>query len=234
MTSPAITSSPAPASIRSDPVPVTFAPYPSQADPRGTAASLDESLSAVRAALKSGQIGAVLVEPMLGRGGCVVPPVSFLPALRSLADEAGALLPFGQVAFAASAGRLGSAVTLNGQAIPLKLEGRPGSRLRLRLANACNARATRIRFDGVKVYVAAVDGQPADTFEPLKATLPFAPGTRYDLLLDLPTQSGPAGAIMALLGQGLPLANLIVAGDPVTQAGRSPIASIGPRPGILP
>lgn len=141
-------------------------------------------------------------------------------------DEAGALLPFGQVAFAASAGRLGSAVTLNGQAIPLKLEGRPGSRLRLRLANACNARATRIRFDGVKVYVAAVDGQPADTFEPLKATLPFAPGTRYDLLLDLPTQSGPAGAIMALVGQGLPLANLIVAGDPVTQAGRSPIASI--------
>ena len=46
----------------------------------------------MRAALATGDVGAVLVEPMLGRGGCVVPPASFLPALRSLADEAGALL----------------------------------------------------------------------------------------------------------------------------------------------
>lgn len=141
-------------------------------------------------------------------------------------DESGALLPFGQVEFAAAAGRLGNAVTLNGQPIPLALEGRPGARIRLRLANACNARAIRIRFDGVKVYVAAVDGQPADTFEPLKATLPFAPGTRYDLLLDLPKEAGSAGTITALVGQGLPLATLSVAGEPAAQSGRGPIASI--------
>ena len=141
-------------------------------------------------------------------------------------DESGALLPFGQVAFASAAGRLGNAVTLNGQPIPLALEGRPGSRVRLRLANACNARAIRIRFDGVKVYVAAVDGQPADTFEPLKATLPFAPGTRYDLLLDLPKEPGLAGTITALVGQGLPLATFTVSGEPAVQAGRGPIASI--------
>ena len=67
-------------------VPVTFAPYP------GELGDLDASLSAVRAALQTGSIGAVLVEPMLGRGGCVVPPSSFLPSLRALADEAGALL----------------------------------------------------------------------------------------------------------------------------------------------
>jgi 4-aminobutyrate aminotransferase-like enzyme len=81
-------------------VPVTFAPYPSRDDargPHGTAAALEESLTAVRAALKTGEIGAVLVEPMLGRGGCVVPPVSFLPALRSLADEASALLVLDEV-----------------------------------------------------------------------------------------------------------------------------------------
>ena len=141
-------------------------------------------------------------------------------------DESGALLPFGQVAFAAAAGRLGNAVTLNGQPIPLALEGRPGGRVRLRLANACNARAIRIRFDGVKVYVAAVDGQPADTFEPLKAILPFAPGTRYDLLLDLPKETGPAGTITALVGQGLPLATFNVSGEPVAPSGRGPITSI--------
>ncbi|CAO4167064.1 Multicopper oxidase family protein [Methylorubrum populi] len=141
-------------------------------------------------------------------------------------DEAGVLQPFGQVAFAAAAGRLGSVVTVNGRPIPLSLEARPGSRLRLRLANACNARALRIRFDGLKAFVAAVDGQPTDTFEPLKATLPFAPGTRYDLLLDLPSQAGPAGTITALIGQGLPLATLAATGEPLIQAGRGTIGSI--------
>lgn len=67
-------------------VPVTFAPFPR------SAADLDASLSAVRAALAGGDVGALLVEPVLGRGGCVVPPAALLPALRALADEAGALL----------------------------------------------------------------------------------------------------------------------------------------------
>ena len=78
-------------------VKVTFAPYPSRDDPRGASTALDETLSAIRAALASGEIGAVLVEPMLGRGGCVVPPAAFLPALRSLSDEAGALLVLDEI-----------------------------------------------------------------------------------------------------------------------------------------
>ncbi|MBS2017279.1 MAG: aspartate aminotransferase family protein [Deltaproteobacteria bacterium] len=65
---------------------VVFVPYPS------SVADLDASLGAVRAALKAGDVGAVLVEPMLGRGGCVTPPSSFLAALRSLTYEAEALL----------------------------------------------------------------------------------------------------------------------------------------------
>lgn len=72
-------------------VPVTFAPYPS------STAELDASLSAVRAALKGGDVGAIVVEPVLGRGGCVVPPSSFLAALRSLAFESDALLVFDEV-----------------------------------------------------------------------------------------------------------------------------------------
>lgn len=72
-------------------VPVTFAPYPA------SAAELDASLAAVRAALKGGDVGAVIVEPILGRGGCVVPPASFLAALRSLASEADALLVFDEI-----------------------------------------------------------------------------------------------------------------------------------------
>lgn len=137
----------------------------------------------------------------------------------------GTLAPFGQVAFAASSGRLGNALTVNGKPTPETIEAAPGTRLRLRLANACNARATRIRFDGLKAWVAAVDGQPTDTFEPLRATLPFPPGTRYDILLDVPGSAEPAGAVVALIGQGMPLARIIAKGEPV--AARPPVAPIG-------
>jgi 4-aminobutyrate aminotransferase/(S)-3-amino-2-methylpropionate transaminase len=65
---------------------VTFAPYPADA------ADLDESLSAVRAALEEGGHGAVLVEPLLGRGGVIDPPRGFWQALLELAHEYDALL----------------------------------------------------------------------------------------------------------------------------------------------
>ncbi|MGU3538972.1 multicopper oxidase family protein [Methylobacterium sp. A54F] len=141
-------------------------------------------------------------------------------------QEDATLLSFGQTAFAAAGGRLGNLVTVNGRPTPETFAARPGSRVRIRLGNACNARGTRLRFEGVKVYVAAVDGQPTDTFEPLRATLPFPPGTRYDLLVDLPAEPGAQGSIQALIGQGLTLATVTTKGEPVTEK-RPPIGPIG-------
>jgi 4-aminobutyrate aminotransferase/(S)-3-amino-2-methylpropionate transaminase len=63
---------------------VTFAPYPE--------GSAEASLTAVKRALARGDVGAVLIEPILGRGGCVVPPQGFLASLRSACDASGALL----------------------------------------------------------------------------------------------------------------------------------------------
>jgi 4-aminobutyrate aminotransferase/(S)-3-amino-2-methylpropionate transaminase len=65
---------------------VAFAKYPRSTE------DLDESLSGVKSALESGEIGAVVVEPLLGRGGCIVPPAAFLSELRGLSRRAGALL----------------------------------------------------------------------------------------------------------------------------------------------
>jgi 4-aminobutyrate aminotransferase/(S)-3-amino-2-methylpropionate transaminase len=65
---------------------VTFAPFPATDD------ALDESLAAVEKALDGGDVGAVLVEPVLGRGGCIVPPRSFLRELAALAKRSHALL----------------------------------------------------------------------------------------------------------------------------------------------
>ncbi len=66
---------------------VRFAPYP-DATPEASQASLN----AVETLLKKEPIGAIVVEPILGRGGIVVPPPDFLPELQRRAHAAGALL----------------------------------------------------------------------------------------------------------------------------------------------
>jgi 4-aminobutyrate aminotransferase/(S)-3-amino-2-methylpropionate transaminase len=64
---------------------VTFLPYPE--DEQSAARILEQA----RAELRRGVVGAVLVEPILGRGGCIVPPPAFLPALLRLGREHGAV-----------------------------------------------------------------------------------------------------------------------------------------------
>ena len=65
---------------------VVFAPYPRDA------ASLEAAMAVVQGALASREVGAVLVEPILGRGGCVLPPAAFLPSLSRACAQSGALL----------------------------------------------------------------------------------------------------------------------------------------------
>lgn len=60
----------------------TFLPYPA------AHAGLDDALAELRGALeRDPQIGAVIVEPVQGRGGVIVPPAGFLRALRAFCDE---------------------------------------------------------------------------------------------------------------------------------------------------
>ncbi len=65
----------------------TFLPFPSAATP------LDAALGEVRDALaRDRAIGAVVAEPVQGRGGVIVPPPGWLRGLRALCDEHGVLL----------------------------------------------------------------------------------------------------------------------------------------------
>jgi 4-aminobutyrate aminotransferase-like enzyme len=54
-------------------------------------------LARAREVLATKKIGAILVEPILGRGGEIIPPDWFLPMLRSLADEFKAVLIFDEI-----------------------------------------------------------------------------------------------------------------------------------------
>ncbi len=72
---------------------VFFAPYPRR--------ELEPTLTAIgrlfREQVAPDRLAAVLVEPILGEGGYVVPPDAFLPALRELCDEHGLLLVLDEV-----------------------------------------------------------------------------------------------------------------------------------------
>lgn len=65
---------------------VRFVDYPSDLN------ELDACLGQARSWLAEGSIGAILVEPILGRGGVIVPPAAFLRELSALGREHGALL----------------------------------------------------------------------------------------------------------------------------------------------
>ena len=67
---------------------VVFAPYPNAVEP------VEQAIAAVRKAVQSSNmpIGAVIVEPILGRGGVQPPPAGFLRALSALCAERGMLL----------------------------------------------------------------------------------------------------------------------------------------------
>jgi len=68
-----------------------FIPYPSsEADLGGVA-------DAIRTLSREASIGAIVAEPVQGRGGIRVPPSSFLPLLRSLCDELGLLLVLDEI-----------------------------------------------------------------------------------------------------------------------------------------
>jgi 4-aminobutyrate aminotransferase-like enzyme len=62
-----------------------------------TAEQLKRTVADIRVLLKHKEIGAILVEPVQARGGINIPAPGFLPALRRLCDESGALLIFDEI-----------------------------------------------------------------------------------------------------------------------------------------
>ena len=83
---------------------VAFVDFPNPFRPGDAAdesALVDRTLMAIRAAFRAAAprapIGAVLIEPIQGRGGIVVPPAGFLRSLREACHEEGALLIIDEV-----------------------------------------------------------------------------------------------------------------------------------------
>ncbi len=65
----------------------TLLPYPTAS--KGLPADLGDE---IERSIREREMGCILVEPVQGRGGCVVPPREFLPMLRAICDAHGILL----------------------------------------------------------------------------------------------------------------------------------------------
>jgi 4-aminobutyrate aminotransferase / (S)-3-amino-2-methylpropionate transaminase / 5-aminovalerate transaminase len=88
---------------------VSFAAYPTNQD------SAAHSLEECRKRLRQGDVGAVLIEPVLGRGGVVAPPAGFLRELRDLASQLGALFIADEIW--TGLGRAGSWLSVTAQGV---------------------------------------------------------------------------------------------------------------------
>ncbi|HET6407789.1 MAG TPA: aspartate aminotransferase family protein [Chthoniobacteraceae bacterium] len=62
----------------------SFVPFPHEGGPKELLENLEDEIEAI---VRQREIGCILVEPVQGRGGCVVPPREFLPMLRTICDS---------------------------------------------------------------------------------------------------------------------------------------------------
>ena len=100
-------------------------------------------------------------------------------------------------------GPIGATVTVGAVLAPQVVEAKGGERVRLRVLNACVARLAGLILEGfADAKVIAVDGQPCDPFPPARHFVPSAPGSRFDLIVDLPADTTTRAALV-LRGGGL-------------------------------
>lgn len=103
---------------------------------------------------------------------------------------------FANAAEAAGAGRLGPLLAVNGRAAPATYDFEANARVRLRLANLANARMMILSFEGVQPFVVAIDSQPCEAFEPVRRSIPVAPGARFELIFDMPAKEGEKARVV--------------------------------------
>jgi FtsP/CotA-like multicopper oxidase with cupredoxin domain len=135
-----------------------------------------------------------------------------------LTPEGEIINDFNYIADIARSGRKGNFLTVNGNAAPQKIEALPNGRIRLRLLNATNARICPLKFENIQAHVIAIDGQACDPFDPLRRTVIMAPGSRFDVVVDIPANEETRGDIGISLGSAvLPLLSIITKGKKTNQ-----------------
>jgi FtsP/CotA-like multicopper oxidase with cupredoxin domain len=131
----------------------------------------------------------------------------------------------------ARVGRLGNTLTVNGRPAPEVIKAPPRARVRLRIGGLTNARILPMRFEKMaRATVIAIDGQPCDPFDPLRRQVIVAPGSRYDIVLDLPDKAGAETLVSVALGDGFPVMRFETEGEPLPE--KPPVQALPLNPGL--
>jgi FtsP/CotA-like multicopper oxidase with cupredoxin domain len=108
--------------------------------------------------------------------------------------------------------------TLNG-ASAVDIPARPNGRLRLRFVNASATEVMNARIDGHRLFVMALDGEPAEPFASRDSGLSLGPGNRADVFIDATLPSGSIAPIVFMQGDAeAALARIVYEGPPVHAA----------------
>ncbi len=121
-------------------------------------------------------------------------------------------------------GKLGNFLTVNGAAAPQHINSAAGGRIRLRFLNATNARICPLKFTNIQAHVIAIDGQACDPFDPLRRTVIMSPGSRFDIIVDMPGEENKTGEIGISLGAVLPL--LLITSSSVKSEKHPPLVKL--------
>jgi FtsP/CotA-like multicopper oxidase with cupredoxin domain len=136
---------------------------------------------------------------------------------------------FGVASDSARLGRLGNVLSVNGRAVPEVITVQPRARVRLRIGGIMNARVLPMTFQKMaKATVIAIDGQPCDPFDPLKRQVIVAPGSRYDIVLDLPEKAGEETLVSVALGDGIQVVRFVTEGEPLPAKPAIPALPVNP------
>lgn len=139
---------------------------------------------------------------------------------------------FGSLRNQAQAGRIGNTITVNGQRtadFPVKA----GERIRVRLANAANARVLQLLLEASAPKIIAIDGQPIPPREAYVGGLELPPGGRMDLILDMVGEPGQHVSLTETSRGRLEIARFLL--HPVQRARPEPlVAAMSLTPNPLP
>ncbi len=137
--------------------------------------------------LGRGMAGALVVEA--AEPVAVDRDVLWMLADWRLTSDAQIAPGFGSGMDAAMSGRVGNTVTING-IVSERESVRAGERIRLRLVNGALARIMRLRFEGHRPVIVAIDGQPCEPHEPGDGRLLIGPAMRVDVVIDMQGEPG--------------------------------------------
>ena len=149
--------------------------------------------------LARGLYGALIVEEADGGPEVDRDEIMLIDDWR-LTQEAQIDPNFGAMGDRSHGGRIGNWVTINGEG-DWRRTVRRHERLRLRLADAANARILVLELHGLEGWVVALDGQPLAAPETLRR-LHLAPAQRADLIVDATAEEGMDAFLVSLERDG--------------------------------